>query len=502
MRRSSPLLRSLFIAALLALGLGAPVVAQQDAAAVRLLAEAERLERDGDVDAALREYRLLADRFPGQPAAAEALYSMARALYRQGNVIPAQQTAEELVAGRPRSPWSAAALVLQGRMLAERPGGPDDLDAARAILRRVPLLYGRDDYPRLAWRAEARVLGGEISLDLGEHGEAAAAFLGALEEEPPGAWTPRAHLGLATVLLAGGEWVAAAGELQRAVDAGELDPATARRAGQRLALLHRLKVRPAAGGAPWVAARSLAVPGVALRKPSGVAAAEDGGIAVSDRGADSVIVLDSDGALETRFELTEPGRPWWRDGELFVPSGNAVSLLRDRSSQSFVAPRGKKVEPVKDLTAGRRGRRGQWYLVDRQSRRVLAFVPAGRYLGTLAEGDPVDVAQDSQGRVYVLDRKAARVERFAVDGSSQGVMVNTAARRPEALEVDALGNLYVLDKDAGRIAVYQPDGQLLATLGPQLPGGVELRSPVDLAVDGAGRVIVADARAEALVVIE
>lgn len=471
-----------------------------DAAARRLLVEAQRLERRGDLEAALREYRLLVDRFPESEASAEAHYSLAEVLYRQGNVIPARQAIDELVARRPRSPWSAAAYVLQGRMLAERPTGPGDLEAARAVLRRLPLLYGRDSYPELSWRAEARVLVGEISLDLGQPGDAAAAFIQALEDEVAGPWTARARLGLAKVLLANGDWVAASAELQRAAESGVAPEALLAR--QRLTLLHRVQIRPTAGLPSWRRARPLAVPGIELRKPVGVAAAPDGTVVVGDRGSDTVYRLAPDGSLEDRLELTEPGRPWWQDGEVYLPSGDAVSRLTDRSSQSFMAPRGRKMEPVKDLAAGRRGRLGQWYLLDEQSDRVLVFIPAGRYLATLAEGEPVDVARDAQGRIYVLDGKSSQVERFSPDGTSLGVIVRDLGRKPQALDVDDLGNLYVLDRDAGRISIYQPDGQLMATLGPQLPGGLELRNPLDLAVDGAGRVLVVDGKLSTLVVVE
>ena len=40
------------------------------------------------------------------------------------------------------------------------------------------------------------------------------------------------------------------------------------------------------------------------------------------------------------------------------------------------------------------------------------------------------------------------------------------------------------------------------TLGPILPGGVELRDPRDIAVDAAGRVLIADRGLSAIIVIE
>ncbi|MCB1055520.1 MAG: tetratricopeptide repeat protein [Acidobacteria bacterium] len=490
---------ALLAVALFAVSALAPHALADDPAARRLLGEAQRLERSGDVDGALREYRLLVDRFPADPVAEEAQYSMAAALYGRGDSVPARQTADELIASKPRSPWAAAAYVLEGRMLTEHPSGPDDLESARALLRRVPLLFGPESYPELAWRTQARVLAGEIGLHLGQYPQAAGEFLGAIEDEPPSEWTARARLGLATVFLADGEWTAAAGELERTVEAGGVEAAVAR---QRLGAIHRLQVRPAAGQAAWQKARLIPVPGTELRKPSGVAAENDGSVVVGDRSSDTVYRLAPDGSLADRLELTEPGRPWAQEDGVYLPSGDTVTRLGDRSAQSFVAPRGKKLEPVKDLDAGVRGTLGQWYLLDHQSKRVLVFVPTGRYLATLAEGDPVDVAQDPRGRIYVLDRKRGDVTRFATDGSSEGVFVHHDGRRPEALEIDDLGDVYILDRDSGRISVYDPGGQLLATLGPQLPGGIELKNPVDLAVDGAGRVIVLDGKQSAPVVIE
>ena len=81
-------------------------------------------------------------------------------------------------------------------------------------------------------------------------------------------------------------------------------------------------------------------------------------------------------------------------------------------------------------------------------------------------------------------------------------------RRAQALDIDELGNLYILDRDANEIHVYSQTGQPLLVsgqplvLGPQLPGGVVLRDPRDLAVDGTGRLYIADRGADTIVVLE
>ena len=58
------------------------------------------------------------------------------------------------------------------------------------------------------------------------------------------------------------------------------------------------------------------------------------------------------------------------------------------------------------------------------------------------------------------------------------------------------------DSTSRTISVYGPDGSPLNSLGPTFPGGIELRAPEDLAVDGTGRIFIADSKLSALVVVE
>ena len=50
--------------------------------------------------------------------------------------------------------------------------------------------------------------------------------------------------------------------------------------------------------------------------------------------------------------------------------------------------------------------------------------------------------------------------------------------------------------------MFSQTGQPLEVLGPQLPGGVELRDPRDLAVDGTGRLYIADRGTGTIVILE
>ena len=92
--------------------------------------------------------------------------------------------------------------------------------------------------------------------------------------------------------------------------------------------------------------------------------------------------------------------------------------------------------------------------------------------------------------------------RFNADGSPAGRVLVGTWRRAQALDIDELGNLYILDRDANEIHVFSQTGQPLLVLGPRLPGGVELRDPRDVAVDGTGRLYIADRGADSIVILE
>ncbi len=479
-----------------------------DPAAGRLLLEASRLQKNGDTLAALKEYELLIERFPESLQAEEALFLLIQGRAQQGDREGAEVAARRLTRDYPRSPYAAAGYVLLAEMLTENPKSPQDVEEARTTLHRVPLLFGRESYPRLDWRHRARVESGRLSLQLGEASRAAAAFVSAIEEETSSPWTSQARVGLAEILLAEGDWVAAADELQRVLlhneSSGhpEADPGAAADARRRLTLIHRLFLRPASGQNSWLQARILTVPGMLLKKPVGVSANDAGHLLVADRGSGTVVELGAGGAVTNRRQAKDPGRPWWSGGEAFLSDGADLRRMEDLWSKTFVARNGSKAEPVKEIASGERGAFGQWYLLDSKASRVVVFVPRGSYLNTLASGDPVDLAQDSRGRMYVLDAKANRVTRYSANGEVLGLAARGDWQKPVAVAVDAAGRIYVLDRASARVDIFATDGTRLTSLGPQLPGGITLRNPLDLTVDGSGRLIIADNRLHGVLVLE
>lgn len=154
-----------------------------------------------------------------------------------------------------------------------------------------------------------------------------------------------------------------------------------------------------------------------------------------------------------------------------------------------------------------------------------------------------DVAVDPTGNVWVLDAGRAKVMKFSSAGAfiSEFGAVGTTEdvgtfNNPNGLDVDLAGNLYVVDEGRQKIIRFDPMGGFLAeadaygtdvavgasgvwiadhynhrvlryssglgsptTFGAMGSGPGEFLFPISIAIDGAGRVLVADSGNERLV---
>ncbi|RMH15261.1 MAG: hypothetical protein D6696_21190 [Acidobacteria bacterium] len=487
----------------LLLVLCAPATAQ-DEAVENLYREGQRLARS-DPAAALREYQLLVDQFPDHPLAPAALLRMVEIFEQQGDERRRDLKLKQLLDGYGRSPEAARGYLIESAIRRRQARTPEDLEQVRAMLRRVPLLFDRDAFPRLPARAEARVAAGEISRALDDPASAAADFLLVIEDEPPSAVTKRAQRLLAETLIDRDQWLPASEILQRLLDEPAADEAPAEeergRAGRLLTLLHRRLVRPLAGEPFWAGTRAFAQ-GLQLKSASGVAAHEDGRLVVTDDGLPVIAVVAPSGEVEMRTDLRGLGRPLWDGDRPGALAGDAVLRPFGGPTTKFKAP--AKDATLKGLVAVERGLLGDRYVVARSQTGVLRYSSARRSTELLAAGRPefTDLARDGRGRIYALDRRGRKVQRIGLDRRPEGTVASGEWKRAEALAVDRLGFVFVLDRGNRQVLAYDPAGRLLATAGPQLDGGLELRAPVDLAVDGSGRVFVADAKLPFLVVIE
>jgi outer membrane protein assembly factor BamD (BamD/ComL family) len=474
--------------------LSIPSASAAQEAAQRLLLSAERSERDGNRSAALTDYEMVSRQFPGTGVAGQALMRMLVLKREANDLAGATQAANRLIDDFPGTNYAAAGLFYVGDMQLERARKPSEIEAVRESFRRVWLLFDPVAFPDLIYRAAARVRYAELDMRAGDLPGAELSYLATLEGEPMSEWTMRARLGLAGIYLERGDWTLAAETLQQAInEATSLgETAVADDARTRLTLVHRLMLRPAVGAKRWQSAKS--VSGLSLNKPAGIAATGDGRLVVAEELGRVRLVENNAVTLSRSYDFAY--RPFWsRDGRAWVPTGTVIWEVINRDRMTYLGP---SRAPVKAIESGAEGV-FQWFTIERKPKRVLSHRADSRIDRAVAASDPIDIAADGQGRLYILD--GTRVKRFNTAGDSSVGLIQSGLSKPIALDVDPMGNVYVLDR-TGKVDVFDAGGQKLESIGPSLPGGGALSTAKDIAVDDTGRLYLLDGKPGALYVLE
>jgi streptogramin lyase len=176
---------------------------------------------------------------------------------------------------------------------------------------------------------------------------------------------------------------------------------------------------------------------------------------------------------------------------------------------------------------------GAFYVADYRNHRVRKVAPDGT-VSTLVGGEagyvdgsplearfssPRGIAIDSANNLYVVDTGNSRIRKIGPDGTVSTLAGGEAGfadgqgdaarfNDPRGIAVDKQGHVYVADTGNHRIRKITPEG-LVSTLvtlpGPEKaapPQGAKLAGPFGVAVDGWGRVFVADATANAVLLLD
>jgi uncharacterized repeat protein (TIGR01451 family) len=229
------------------------------------------------------------------------------------------------------------------------------------------------------------------------------------------------------------------------------------------------------------------------------------------------------------------------------PTGKLLWAVGSKGSGDgqFDLPQGVAVAPS-----------GTVYVVEQRNHRVQYFSKFGFFLGKFGsecfvpfnysgtcvdpDGDgplelgdgqffqPTDIAVDAAGRIYVADYNNHRVQVFSApgvfaykfgsfcgldpsstefgigcvdpDGSGPLALGDGQFEFPEGIAVDSAGRILVADSYNNRVQVFDAAGRFLFKLGKNGGNGEhgsghgEFQSPSDVAADAAGHIIVVDGR--------
>jgi DNA-binding beta-propeller fold protein YncE len=250
----------------------------------------------------------------------------------------------------------------------------------------------------------------------------------------------------------------------------------------------------------------------ALSRPRGVAVAPDGSVYVSDNGNARVVRFGPEGA-----RLGEFGRPG--DGEVefldptdltFDGAGHLVVLDSENAWVRWFDAEGRFLRRAVGPGAGffhpralTLDRAGRLVLADTGRSRLVVLDPNGQVLRQIGEkgtGDgqliePTGVALDASGNLYAADPTNGTFIKFSPEGEYQWHIVipkGVTVVGPHAATAPD-GWIYLTDPSRRQVLRIHPDTRAVERVvvledGREAPLG----EPVGIAVDGAGRVYVAD----------
>lgn len=274
--------------------------------------------------------------------------------------------------------------------------------------------------------------------------------------------------------------------------------------------------------AEFVVGKQIATKGIA--KPYGVTCS-DGRIYICDIGSSSVDVLDlkaqafsplspsGEAQLITPINLAidRDGNKYIADtarGQIVILNrqndlagligGKATQVIPEGNAdvQGRAAPQALPLKPTDVLLSG-----DKLFVADLKSRSVLIFDRVKRtLLGSIPKNpeladaasklySPVNLAMDAQGRLYVSDIGAFRVQQYAPDGRflrSFGLGAGDKPgefARPKGVAVDRDGRVYVVDAGAQVVQIFDQAGRLLLYFGEPQPGVSGLDLPAKVALD-------------------
>jgi sugar lactone lactonase YvrE len=240
-----------------------------------------------------------------------------------------------------------------------------------------------------------------------------------------------------------------------------------------------------------------------FHEPVGIAGAKDGTFYVADKGNHRIEKFARDGSFigaggeqgDQAGQFREPhdvavddefvyvADTWNQRIQVFTRDGAHVFTITGEPSIS--SPRGVFVKDKLIYVAEAGGPHVSVY--DRAGKRQrIIGTPGGEGPGHLME--PVDVAVDARGDVWVLNSGNNRIEHFGADGTPRGAVPIpgwTGKRLKEvSLAVGSDGTLYVGDWDRGGVRRFRPDGSELTAIG------AGLRQPSGITFQPGGRVLV------------
>jgi hypothetical protein len=325
----------------------------------------------------------------------------------------------------------------------------------------------------------------------GQTDEAIGKYHRVMAEYPASVWAARSALESARSMVAQGEW-AAAMRLMQDVYLGFPGTPEAAQAFERNTILHRLRLRQGPPVFRW--ARTAVNGSSSLRRVVGVAMDSKGRLYVATR--QSLVLFNESGGLVRTEPADEPRSLTMR--------GDSPILLYERGPRQetgafvpiMIPDQNRQREA--DVQAGAIVSDDGLLIADRRTKAIHRVSLNGTYQSRFTAIDAVRVAVGPQREVAAIERESNALWLIGADGRARTIPAAGAEyqlREPIEVAFDPLGHLYVLERDS--VLVFAPTGEFLSLFAPGAVAGA-FRMAVAFYVDAAGRLYIYDQDRELL----
>ncbi|MBI3932884.1 MAG: tetratricopeptide repeat protein [Acidobacteria bacterium] len=481
--------------AMLLLAGSASAQSSPDEQARRLLEDGKQYFGKGQYKQALDNFNTIATGFSATDSVDDALLEIGRYhLEVDGDVEKARASFEQVAQRYPQSDGAPGAYYYLGWLTMTRAAGAAELDDALAQFDRIRTLYPRSD-----WVARAFYASGLVHRKAGRFAEAVEAERRVALEYPTSEAAPAAQFQIGHCLALMGEHGVAMEEYQRVRNRFP-ESEWAARALDRTTTLYRLYATASPTFAPDPSVSFGA--GDVLRDVRAILMTPDRTLWVASDKTRSVVPFDAEGKIGSSIPAENiRALSFSAKGELLVAARSAVRI-GPKDIKSFAVPTDKPgvPEPLEDIGAAVITAGGNMLIADGKRNRVYRYDRQFQFLGTWPDGKEREVRRlvlDGEGAVVLLDAKDKTVQVYDESGrllrSLGGRGTASEFRKPVDVAVDAARNLYVAEEE-GPVRIFSPDGRLLGSLASD-----EVRRPRALTLDPSGAVLVYDDKAQRVI---
>jgi TolA-binding protein len=454
--------------------------------AKRLLEDGRGYRTQGKAKQALDSFQTVVSGFQNTESVDDALLEIGRYyLDVESNVDKARDAFDQVAKRFPQSDSAPGAYYYLGLLTMDKAQAPAELDDALAQFTRVQRLY-----PRSEWVPRALHASGLALRKVDRLADAVEAQRRVALEYPSSDVAPAAQFQIGHCLALSGEPRQAMEEFQQVRNRFP-ESEWAARALDRTTALYRLY---AAGKPVFALDTSYTIgAGDILKEVRALLMTPQRTLWIASDKANSVVPYDPAGKMgpsltsESVRALALSAR-----GELVVTARLAVRF-GPRDVRSFSIPSDKPgvPEPLDKLAAAVVTSSGAILVSDDKKKKIYRFDAQGQPQGVFGEAREREVTRlllDGEGAVVTLDRADKTVRSYDANGKLLRTVgprgTGYELKKPVDVAVDAARNLYVAD-EGGAVYILSPQGQLLATLS-------EAKKPQAVTLDPAGAVFVYD----------